>query len=134
MKKRRNFKNLKGSATIEMAYIAPMTIFIIASIITIVFYFFDKNVMLGAAAETATIGAQLERREDFNGEVGLEEIFHERVEGKLILFNHYEFHVDQSSKRITVEIKASKGPREISISQSAEIMKPEKGIRRRMEM
>lgn len=89
--------------------------------------------MIGAAAETATIGAQLERQEDFGGEIGLEEIFHERVDGKLILFSHYEVQVNQSSRRITVEIKASKGPREISISQSAEIMKPEKGIRRRME-
>ena len=134
MKKRRNFKDVKGSATIEMAYIAPMTIFIIASIITIVFYFFDKNIMIGAAAETATIAAQLERQEDFSGEIAIEEIFRERVEGKLILFNQYEVWVNQSSKRITVDVRASKGPSEISVSQSAEIMKPEKEIRRRMEL
>lgn len=124
------FKEVKGSATIEMAYIAPMTLLIIMSIITIVFYFFDKNIIITGAMETATIGAQMERQEKVDTAMDLEDIFNERVAGKLIMFRDYEVHVEKSSKKITVYARSSKGPKEISVEQSAEILKPENTIRR----
>jgi len=122
-------KEVKGSATIEMAYIAPLTLLIIMSIITIVFYFFDKNIIIGGALETATIGAQLERQEVVELQLELEDVFHERVENKLIMFRDVEVSVTQSSKRVTVVVRSSKGPKVISVEQSAEIVIPEKRIR-----
>jgi len=122
-------KKVKGSATIEMAYIAPMTLFIIMSIITIVFYFFDKNIIISGALETATIGAQLERQEVVELQLELEDVFRERVENKLIMFRDVEVSVVQSSKRVTVVVRSSKGPKVISVEQSAEILIPEKRIR-----
>ena len=122
-------KQVKGSATIEMAYIAPLTLLIIMSIITIVFYFFDKNIIIGGALETATIGAQLERQEVVELQLELEDVFHERVENKLIMFRDVEVSVTQSSKRVTVVVRSSKGPKVISVEQSAEIVIPEKRIR-----
>ena len=122
-------KEVKGSATIEMAYIAPMALFIIMSIITIVFYFFDKNIIIGGALETATIGAQLERQEVVELQLELEDVFRERVENKLIMFRNVEVSVEQSSKRVTVIVRSSKGPKVISVEQSAEILKPERRIR-----
>jgi hypothetical protein len=122
-------REVRGSATIEMAYIAPMTLFIIMSIITIVFYFFDKNIIIAGALETATIGAQLERQEVVEMQLELEDVFSERVENKLIMFRDYEVFVRQSSSRITVNVRSSKGPKEISVEQSAEILKPEEKIR-----
>jgi hypothetical protein len=122
-------REVRGSATIEMTYIAPMTLFIIMSIITIVFYFFDKNIIIGGALETATIGAQLERQEVVEMQLELEDVFSERVENKLIMFRNYEISVEQSSSRVTVNVRSSKGPKEISVEQSAQILKPEKKIR-----
>ena len=127
--RRRKLKEVKGSATIEMAYIAPITLFIIMSIITIVFYFFDKNIIIGGALETATIGAQLERQEVVDLQLELEDVFRERVENKLIMFRDVEVSVAQSSKRVTVVARSSKGPKVISVEQSAEILIPEKRIR-----
>ena len=126
---RGKLREVKGSATIEMAYIAPMTLFIIMSIITIVFYFFDKNIIIGGALETATIGAQLERQEVVELQLELEDVFRERVENKLIMFRDVEVSVTQSSKRVTVAVRSSKGPKVISVEQSAEILIPEKRIR-----
>jgi len=120
----------KGSATIEMAYIAPMTMLIIMAIIYIVFFFYDKNIVIGAAAETAAIGAGLERREDIKDEINLEELFNERVNGKLVMYRNYEVSVDKSGKTISVNVRVSRGPLGFSISQSAEIMMPETTIRR----
>lgn len=125
----KKLKEVKGSATIEMAYIAPMTLLIIMSIITIVFYFFDKNIIISGAMETATIGAQMERQEKVDVIMGLEEVFDERVAGKLIMFRDYNVSVEQSSRRVTVYVRSSKGPKEISVEQSAEILKPENRIR-----
>jgi len=126
---RKRLKEVKGSATIEMAYLAPMTLLIIMSIITIVFYFFDKNIIIGGALETATIGAQLERQEVVEMQLELEQVFYERVENKLIMFRDVEVSVEQSSRRVTVSVRSAKGPKVISVEQSAEILKPEKRIR-----
>jgi len=122
-------REVKGSATIEMAYIAPMTLLIIMTIITIVFYFYDKNILISGAMETATIGAQMERQEKVDVSMSLEEVFDERVAGKLIMFRDYDVSVEQSRKRVTVYVRSSKGPREIVVEQSAEIVKPERRIR-----
>ena len=126
---RERLKEVKGSATIEMAYLAPMALLIIMSIITIVFYFFDKNIIIGGAMETATIGAQLERQEVVEMQIELEQVFYERVENKLIMFREVEVSVEQSSRRVTVRVRSAKGPKVISVEQSAEILKPEKRIR-----
>jgi len=98
-------------------------------IITIVFFFFDKNIIIGGALETATIGAQLERQEVVELQLELEDVFRERVENKLIMFRDVEVSVAQSSKRVTVIVRSSKGPKVISVEQSAEIVKPERRIR-----
>jgi Flp pilus assembly protein TadG len=128
MKKRR-MKTLKGSATIEMAYIAPMTLLMIMVIITIVFYFYDKNVIIGGAMETATIAAQLERQEKEDIEMEIQGIFEERVRNKLIMFTNAQVQVEKSSRQVTVYVTASKGPRVISVTQRAEIPTPEEKIR-----
>jgi len=122
-------REIKGSATIEMAYIAPMTLLIIMTIITIVFYFFDKNILVSGAMEAATIGAQMERQEKVDVAMTLEEVFDERVAGKLVMFRDYDVSIEQSRRRVTVYVRSLKGPREIVIKQTAEILKPERRIR-----
>ena len=44
---------LKGSFTVEMAFLIPMILFLIMGCIRISFYYHDKNIIAGAAYETA---------------------------------------------------------------------------------
>ena len=69
-------KYVKGSAVIEMSYIMPLFLLLFLFITYTVFYYHDKLVLNGAAAETAVLGAQLERRKE-TGDYDLEEIFKE---------------------------------------------------------
>ena len=120
----------KGSATIEMAYIGPMALVVILIIIHIVFFFYDKNIVTGATAETAVIGALLERREDLKEEASLTEIFDERVNGKLVMYGEYQVNTNITEDQVTIEVSASKGPLSFNVTGRAEIMLTEKVIRR----
>ena len=48
---------LKGSMTVEMSFLMPMIMFLIMGCILTVFYYHDKNVLSGAAYETAVAGS-----------------------------------------------------------------------------
>ena len=62
MKKKERFKkDMKASTVIEMSYIMPVFLFLFLLIMYTVFYYHDKAVLNGAAAETAVLGAQAER-------------------------------------------------------------------------
>ena len=58
---------LRGSVTVEMAYILPTVIMIFLLIVYTVFYYHDKNILNAAAGETAVLGAQLERQRGKEG-------------------------------------------------------------------
>ena len=49
---------LRGSVTVEMAYILPTVIMIFLLIVYTVFYYHDKNILNAGAGETAVRGAQ----------------------------------------------------------------------------
>ena len=53
---------VSGSTVVEMSYIMPLILLMFVLIIHTVFYFYDRAVLNGAAAETAVLGAELERR------------------------------------------------------------------------
>ena len=111
---------LKGSATIEMAYIMPLFLWMFLMIMTAAFYFHDK-VILYAAAVT---GAELERREE-SDEVILAEHFQERIKGKLIFFSGASAEIEESLEKVTVRISAQKGKWRIQGEERATVMRPE---------
>ena len=55
---------VSGSTVVEMSYIMPLILLMFVLIIHTVFYFYDRAVLNGAAAETAVLGAELERRHE----------------------------------------------------------------------
>ena len=55
---------LKGSFTVEMAFLMPMILFLIMGCIRISFYYHDKNIIAGAAYETAVTGSTKVREKD----------------------------------------------------------------------
>lgn len=129
MKKKERFKkDMKASTVIEMSYIMPVFLFLFLLIMYTVFYYHDKAVLNGAAAETAVLGAQAERRKETK-EYDLEKIFHERTEGKLIFLTGANVTVQKDEKEITVSVSAKKNLMRLSICQKAAIVNPEEKIR-----
>ena len=129
MKKKERFKkDMKASTVIEMSYIMPVFLFLFLLIMYTVFYYHDKAVLNGAAAETAVLGAQAERRKETK-EYDLERIFHERTEGKLIFLTGANVTVQKDEKEITVSVSAQKNLMRLSICQKAAIVNPEEKIR-----
>ena len=55
---------VSGSTVVEMSYIMPLIMLMFVLIIHTVFYFYDRAVLNGAAAETAVLGAELERTDN----------------------------------------------------------------------
>lgn len=127
-KKERFKKDMKASTVIEMSYIMPVFLFLFLLIMYTVFYYHDKAVLNGAAAETAVLGAQVERRKETK-EYDLEKIFHERTEGKLIFLTGANVTVQKDEKEITVSVSAQKNLMRLSICQKAAIVNPEEKIR-----
>ena len=127
-KKERLKKDMKASTVIEMSYIMPVFLFLFLLIMYTVFYYHDKAVLNGAAAETAVLGAQAERRKETK-EYDLEKIFHERTEGKLIFLTGANVTVQKDEKEITVSVSAQKNLMRLSICQKAAIVNPEEKIR-----
>ena len=105
---------VSGSTVVEMSYIMPLILLMFVLIIHTVFYFYDRAVLNGAAAETAVLGAELERRHGAEEE-NLKEFFEERTSGKLIL--------------IQVTAMVQKGRFELEVRQRAVIVNPEEKIR-----
>lgn len=115
---------LKGSATIEMAYIMPLFLWMFLMIMTGAFYFHDKVVLYAAAYETAVTGAELEHREEME-EGMLAEHFQDRIKGKMIFFSGASAEVEKSLENVTVRVSAQKGKWKIQGEERAAIMRPE---------
>lgn len=131
---RRNIStSMKASITVEMAYVLPIAILMFLLIIYSVFYYHDKNILIGAAGETAVLGAQTARQEDGN-KTGLQNFYRERVKGKLIFLRLTRIEVNKSKKDIEVAVQAGKKRMRVSTIQKAVIPKPEKAIRKKRRL
>ena len=60
---------VSGNSVIEMSYIMPLFFSLFVIIIHTVFYYHDKAIIGGAAAESAVMGAQYVRRYDKNYDI-----------------------------------------------------------------
>ena len=127
-RERKQREDVKGSATVEMSYIMPLLLLLFLFITDTVFYDPDKLILNGAAAETAVLGAQLERKKEA-ADYDLEEIFEERIKGKLIYMTDVDVSVQRDEDEITVSAAAQKSVMRLNICQKAAIVKPEEKIR-----
>lgn len=121
-------KGLKGSVTVEMAYILPSIMMIFLLIIYTVFYFHDKNILHGVAGETAVLGAQTERQPGAK-EVDLQGFYKKRVSNKLILLRVTSVEVVTNTEWITVIASAGRRWMRVRAIQQTVVPKPEKKIR-----
>lgn len=124
-------RTLSGVITVEMSYLMPIILMVFLMTIYSVFYYHDKNILLGAASETAILGTQMERKPDEKGKTDLEAFFQERIHGKLVLFSGAQVSVSISSDQVNVSVSAQKGHMKIKAVQKAYVVVPEKKIRQK---
>lgn len=129
--KKRIPREFSGVITVELSYLIPMILVIFLTVIYTTFYYHDKNILIGAASETAVIGAQMERKPDEEGKTDLTGFYQERIQGKLILFSEAEASVNRSSKWVEVSVYADRGNMRLHVVQRAALQEPEAAIRRK---
>lgn len=122
-------ENLKAAMTIEMSILVPIILFIIMGLIVSVFYHHDKNILNGAAYETAVVGSIKFRENEEISEAELIDFCRERVKGKCIFLTSHKVDVSIQEEEILVEISAKKKNFSVSVVKKAAITEPERKIR-----
>ena len=121
--------NLRGSFTVEASFIVSMILLVIMACIFAVFYYHDKNILLGAAYEASVVGSSKSREVNGVDSDEIQSLAYERLQGKCIFLNHSQVEVGLSEEEIKVEVSASARRMEMSGSEKASITDPEKYIR-----
>lgn len=125
----KKYQEVQGVITVEMAYLMPIIFMVFVLVVYTAFYYHDKQILIGAAAETTTVGAQQKR---WPGEsVVAEQFCRERIGGKLILFAETEVTTSVTKEWVDVDIYARKKKMKLYIRQRAPVVNPEKKIRRK---
>lgn len=127
--KRKIMKQVAAVITVEMSFLFPVILGILSLLFHTIFYYHDKNILIGTAAETAVLGAQLERKPDQKGAVDLTEVYRQRIDGKLILFPESTAVCEITDTKVTVSAKAVWKKMELKVEQSAPLLHPERIIR-----
>lgn len=122
-------KKVKGSATIEMAYMMPVVFLVFISFLYILFYLHDKNIICGAGYETLIVGCQKLRWEEDDVEEQMEKVFRQRIKGKLIFFSRVRVNVVREKEVLIVKAYAGKNGMKIRMEQKRNIVRPETSIR-----
>ena len=89
-------KNQNGSFTIEASFVVPIILMVFMASVYIIFYFHDKNILSGAAYETAVVGSE---RKSYKKEE-LEAYFRRRIKGKLIVFSNVKENIEVEKEEI----------------------------------
>ena len=121
--------SMAGSLTVEMSFLMPVILLLIMGTILAVFYYHDKNILSGAAYETAVVGSTKAREKDEIETGELETLFRQRVYGKCILFAWSNASIEIGEKEIKVAVTAIYKYMTVSIVQRAAMTEPEKDIR-----
>ena len=120
-------KSKKGSITVEMSYILPIAVFLIFLLIHTAFFYHDKAVLCGAAAETVEQAVEYARVD--RNDVSLESFFRGRISNKLIFLDLQSVNVSVSGSKINVVIKAGKWKFSSTINIQGNVPYPEKKLR-----
>lgn len=118
-------KQQKGSFTIEASVIVPMILMVFVLIVYAVFYYHDKNILEGAAYETAVVGSGRSEPE----EAEIRAYFRKRIQGKLILFGQVQEEISMDKEEVIVKCTAEKKKMRVSAEVSAKRTEPERFIR-----
>ena len=127
-------KGLEASFTVEMSAVAPLCLLLVAACILVFFYFHDKNILAGAAYETAAVAGTKIREKEKTDAAELEALFQERIQGKCILFPTPDAQVEIKRQEITVRASVQRGRFGLSVEKKIPVTEPEKTIRDRKRL
>lgn len=124
-------KKLNGTFTIEAAVIVPVILVVFSLLVTMLFYYHDKNIVTAISHETVVMGC---RKEEIT-ENELEEYFQMRVQKKLLLFGRVDVTARIDKDTIRIACRAKKGSMSLQAEMSMQQTEPEDYIRnlRRIE-
>ena len=120
---------LKAVMTIEMSFLVPIIMFLFMGLVLSTFYYHDKNIINGAAYETAVTGSIQAREKEGTSEVELIQFCRDRMRGKCFFLVSHHVDVSIDEEVVVVEISAWKGQFRLSVLKKAAITTPEKRIR-----
>lgn len=119
--------------TVEMSFLMPIILLMIMSSIYAFFYYHDKNIISGAAYETAVVGSNKAREQGTDGNGAdaseLEGFFQNRVNGKCILLSGIQGEVSIGEEEIYVRARGSWKKMNVCVEKRAAITEPEKKLR-----
>lgn len=121
--------------TVEMSFLMPVIMLLVMSSIYVFFYYHDKNIISGAAYETAVVGSNkarektAERTGDGSDTAELETLFQNRVKGKCILLSGIQGQVSVMDGEICVQAQASWKRLRLSVEKRAAVTEPEQKLR-----
>lgn len=127
-------KTVKASLMVETAYILPVIFLSFLLGIYMLFYFHDKNILLGAGYETAVVGSEKMRWDEEKIEETMEKFFRARVRGKMIFFSTPKVSVKCENNKISVIASARKRKLVLEVRQEKELRTPEKYIRKKRKL
>lgn len=119
-------KYQKGSFTVEASFVVPIVLMVFVASIYFIFYFHDKNILVGAIYETAVVGSG---RQEYKKEE-LEAYFRRRIRGKLIIFSDVKTEIEQKDKAVRVLCKAKRKRMRINCQSELRRTAPESYIRK----
>ena len=122
---------LKGSTVVEMAYLMPVVLLCWMAVIFALFYYHDKNIIGGAAYETAIVGSEEWRWKKEIEDGKMEQYFQKRIENKLIFFDTVSVETAVVKDEFEVTAGAQKRRMRVSVKRSAALTVPEEKIRRK---
>lgn len=118
-------KEFRGSVTIEASFIVPLIILVVGVVLYVLFYYHDKNVLLGTAHETAAYGANHEQVDEDT----LESYFVSRINGKLLLLTKVEKEIVVEDEEVAITCSASKSRMSVQVKCAISRTNPEDYIR-----
>lgn len=117
-------RKVKGSFTIEASVIVPVILMIFSLIITMLFYFHDKNVVAAISHETLVMGCGKEE----NSAEELEQYLQRRLQGKLLLFGKVDVTAMVDDKEAAIVCKAKKKNMSMKVEMHMQRTDPEQYI------
>lgn len=122
-------KKAKAALTVEAAWLFPLILMIWMFVLFGLFYYHDKNILAGAAYETAVMGSEWLHEEEELPQGKLGSFFQERIQGKLLYFGGASVDIREQNGRIQVSAQAEGKRMSLSVTGSAAVTVPEEYIR-----
>lgn len=118
-------KSLRGSLTVEAAVIIPIILLVFSVLLNILFYYHDKNIIMGAAYETVVRASSREQETD----IELEAYYQSRINGKLLLFTYTMGEIKQEKDAVKITCTAIRKQMSLHIERASAKTDPEGYIR-----